>query len=93
MICTPKPDSEYNTQFSYEIGSPSPSLLETFGNQSHVTTNRFDKKKTMFLIILHALAQHNFQVVTFFVTLMCILFVCWINFIPGFNVILLLKQG
>ena len=45
MICTPKPDSEYNTQFLYGIGSPSPSLLETFRNQSHVTTNRFDKKK------------------------------------------------
>lgn len=54
MICTPKPDSEYNTQFLYGIGSPSPSLLETFRDQSHVTTNRFDKKKKM-LIILHAL--------------------------------------
>ena len=55
MICTPKPDSEYNTQFLYGIGSPSPSLLETFRNQSHVTTNRFDKKKKM-LIIIHALS-------------------------------------
>ena len=92
MICTPKPDSEYNTQFLYGIGSPSPSLLETFRNQSHVTTNRFDKKKKM-LIILHALSSTYLLSCNLFCYIKCILFVYWINVIPGFNVILLLKQG